>query len=73
MPQLDTASFSFNDHSVTILKPDTLKLDQSSYVQQLKAFMPWRKGPWNLLGVEIETEWHSDWKWQRIIPHISSK
>ena len=72
MPKLDTASFSFNDPSVTILKPDTLKLDQWSYAQQLKAFMPWRKGPWNLLGVEIETEWHSDWKWQRIIPHISS-
>ena len=72
MPQLDNANYSFTDHSVWIAKPDTLELDQEAYRQQLKAFMPWRKGPWNLLGVDIRTEWHSDWKWQRIEPHIKS-
>ncbi len=72
MPQLDKAEFTFNDKSVTISKPDSLNLDHCAYKQHLKAFMPWRKGPWNLLGVEIDTEWRSDWKWQRIVPHISS-
>lgn len=38
----------------------------------LKQFMPWRKGPFNLFGVHIDTEWRSDLKWQRIHPHISS-
>lgn len=37
-------------------------------LQQLK---PWRKGPFNLHGIEIDTEWRSDWKWQRVLPHIS--
>ncbi|MBV1878175.1 MAG: tRNA 5-methoxyuridine(34)/uridine 5-oxyacetic acid(34) synthase CmoB [Pseudomonadales bacterium] len=37
----------------------------------LKQFLPWRKGPYNLFGTEIDTEWRSDWKWQRILPHIS--
>lgn len=31
---------------------------------------PWRKGPFDLFGVEIDTEWRSDRKWQRIAPHI---
>jgi tRNA (mo5U34)-methyltransferase len=36
----------------------------------LKAFHPWRKGPYRIHGVEIDTEWHSDWKWDRVVPHI---
>ena len=27
--------------------------------QTLRKFIPWRKGPFNLFGVQIETEWHS--------------
>ena len=71
MPQIECADDSFTDDSVCIVKPEHLALDSMEYKQHLKAFMPWRKGPWNLLGVEIQTEWHSDWKWQRIEPHIS--
>ena len=71
MPQIECAKYSFTDDSVCIVKPEHLALDSMEYKQHLKAFMPWRKGPWNLLGVEIQTEWHSDWKWQRIEPHIS--
>ncbi len=37
----------------------------------LKTFMPWRKGPFNILGAFIDAEWRSDWKWQRIVPHIA--
>jgi len=72
MPQIECADYSFTDDSVCIVKPEHLALDSMEYKQHLKAFMPWRKGPWNLLGVEIQTEWHSDWKWQRIEPHIST-
>ena len=38
-------------------------------LQQLR---PWRKGPYNLHGIHIDTEWRSDWKWDRIAPHLSS-
>jgi len=27
---------------------------------------PWRKGPFHIHGVDIDTEWRSDWKWQRL-------
>ncbi|RAP70485.1 tRNA (mo5U34)-methyltransferase [Candidatus Erwinia dacicola] len=38
----------------------------------LRNLMPWRKGPFSLYGVNIDTEWRSDWKWERVLPHISS-
>ncbi|ACS85956.1 tRNA 5-methoxyuridine(34)/uridine 5-oxyacetic acid(34) synthase CmoB [Musicola paradisiaca] len=37
----------------------------------LRNLMPWRKGPFSLYGVDIDTEWRSDWKWDRVAPHIS--
>ncbi|WP_371233699.1 tRNA 5-methoxyuridine(34)/uridine 5-oxyacetic acid(34) synthase CmoB [Pseudomonas sp. QE6] len=36
----------------------------------LQGLIPWRKGPFHLFGVHIDTEWRSDWKWQRVSPHI---
>lgn len=32
---------------------------------------PWRKGPLQLGEQRIETEWRSDWKWDRVAPHVS--
>ncbi len=32
---------------------------------------PWRKGPYRLGGITIDTEWRSDWKWQRLAPHLA--
>lgn len=38
--------------------------------QNLMKLHPWRKGPLQLAGVTIDTEWHSDWKWNRLKPHL---
>lgn len=32
---------------------------------------PWRKGPFSLCGIEIDSEWRSDLKWSRVAPHLS--
>lgn len=32
---------------------------------------PWRKGPLEIAGIRIDTEWRSDWKWKRISPHLN--
>jgi tRNA (mo5U34)-methyltransferase len=37
----------------------------------LKKLKPWRKGPYHLHGVHIDTEWRSDFKWQRLQHEIS--
>ncbi|MBG3065247.1 tRNA 5-methoxyuridine(34)/uridine 5-oxyacetic acid(34) synthase CmoB [Proteus mirabilis] len=45
--------------------------EQLGLTNILKALMPWRKGPFSLYGVNIDTEWRSDWKWDRVLPHLS--
>jgi tRNA (mo5U34)-methyltransferase len=44
--------------------------------QQLRAALlrlhPWRKGPFDLFGIHIDTEWRSDWKWERLHQQIDS-
>lgn len=31
-----------------------------------RACMPWKKGPFKLFGIEIDAEWRSDYKWDRL-------
>jgi len=38
---------------------------------ELLALKPWRKGPYHIHGVHIDTEWRSDWKWDRLQSHIT--
>jgi len=33
---------------------------------ELRKLHPWRKGPFELFGLSIDTEWCSDWKWERL-------
>ena len=37
----------------------------------LRQLHPWRKGPYDLHGIHIDTEWRSDWKWNRLASHIA--
>ena len=37
----------------------------------LRGLHPWRKGPFSLFGVDIDTEWRSDFKWERLADAIS--
>ena len=39
--------------------------DDSLICGVLREFMPWRKGPWKILNIDIDTEWRSDLKWER--------
>ena len=36
----------------------------------LRELIPWRKGPFHLFGIDIDSEWRSDLKWSRIAPHV---
>lgn len=36
----------------------------------LQTLIPWRKGPFELAGLTIDTEWRSDLKWERLAPHL---
>ena len=36
----------------------------------LLGLLPWRKGPFQLFGVDVNAEWRSNFKWARLAPHI---
>jgi tRNA (mo5U34)-methyltransferase len=38
----------------------------------LKVLHPWRKGPYQIGDIYIDTEWRSDWKWDRVRTHIAA-
>ncbi len=66
---LPTATPSTLDlvNSVTIGRESDLTAEQhAQLVEQLKQLHPWRKGPFHLFDHHIDTEWRSDWKWDRV-------
>ena len=44
--------------------------NQQKLIACLQELHPWRKGPLQLGGVLIDTEWRSDWKWQRVSANL---
>ncbi|MBU1106552.1 MAG: tRNA 5-methoxyuridine(34)/uridine 5-oxyacetic acid(34) synthase CmoB [Candidatus Riflebacteria bacterium] len=73
MPDLAHDCSSLNKPTVTAGRP--LATD-SNLVEQLKSSLlqlkPWRKGPFELFGLKIDSEWRSDLKWARVAPHVAS-
>ncbi len=59
-------------NSVSAERDDISDRHRQGIEKLLRNLMPWRKGPYSLYGTEINTEWRSDWKWERVLPHISS-
>lgn len=37
----------------------------------LMGLHPWRKGPYQLFGIDLDAEWRSDWKWARLADQIA--
>ncbi|WP_394131758.1 tRNA 5-methoxyuridine(34)/uridine 5-oxyacetic acid(34) synthase CmoB [Shewanella maritima] len=68
-PQPDMTNFK---DGVTIGSGDQLEAGQQQKLSNLLGlFQPWRKGPFTIHGIDIDTEWRSDWKWDRVSKHIS--
>ncbi|GLO60487.1 tRNA U34 carboxymethyltransferase [Vibrio sp. MACH09] len=58
--------------SVTLSNNQALPDGQRKKLENLlQTFHPWRKGPYSVHDISIDTEWRSDWKWDRVLPHIS--
>ncbi|MDT8437860.1 MAG: tRNA 5-methoxyuridine(34)/uridine 5-oxyacetic acid(34) synthase CmoB [Wenzhouxiangellaceae bacterium] len=54
-----------------VLRAGAEATEFEALTETLRAFIPWRKGPLNLGGIAIDTEWRSDWKWQRVAAHVA--
>ena len=44
------------------------KEEREAIENDLRAFMPWRKGPFSVFGIDVDAEWRSERKWRRLLP-----
>ncbi len=73
LPELVASSIQFDQDTVTIGGSEELDdITKARLHNALFALKPWRKGPFQIFDTFIDTEWRSDWKWQRVSPHTSS-
>lgn len=56
---------------VTIGRDDEVDARQKEEIRSsLKQFMPWRKGPFSIFGIDVDAEWRSERKWRRLAPEL---
>ena len=71
LPEITPTELNLKQGVIANKTPALSTGEQLGLTNILKALMPWRKGPFSLYGVNIDTEWRSDWKWDRVLPHLS--
>lgn len=72
LPNISPSSILINESVVKAgHATDTNSNNLQTLSNQLQEFKPWRKGPFNLFGIDIDTEWRSDMKWDRLQNAIS--
>jgi tRNA (mo5U34)-methyltransferase len=70
LPSIAKTNYDLKN-GVTIGTVEEITPNQQKILKEnLMDLHPWRKGPIELFGLNINTEWRSDWKWDRIEPHI---
>ncbi len=72
LPAVSASSCSANTGIVEAGSADDLPAAERERLRELLLTLsPWRKGPFRLFGIDIETEWRSDWKWDRLAGAIA--
>ncbi len=63
-----------SDPVATLHTGETVRIETVASCQTIEPLLqelhPWRKGPFEIGSTFIDTEWRSDWKWQRLAPAI---
>ncbi len=68
---LKASCLDFANDVVTIGRREDLSRDEFDLVTKvMRGFMPWRKGPYNIFGIDIDAEWRSCRKWDRVLPFL---
>lgn len=70
LPPLSAETVDLID-SVTVTSSGGGEETRKHLEQALRQLHPWRKGPFFIHGIHIDTEWRSDWKWERLKNHIA--
>ncbi len=68
LPEIDGPVGDFSKSAVTIKGT----CEQQEQLQNaLKGLKPWRKGPFQFNNLLLDTEWRSDFKWDRVLPNLT--
>jgi tRNA (mo5U34)-methyltransferase len=70
LPGIEADAVDLDKDTVTVRGQATGEQQQQIELA-LRGLHPWRKGPYQVFDTFIDTEWRSDWKWQRLAPHIA--
>lgn len=72
LPNVQPSHVRLNADAVRVgAATDISEADRILLEATLMELHPWRKGPFELFGLTMDTEWHSDWKWNRLCDAVS--
>lgn len=67
LPSLGKGTVDCHDGAIGLNPDAVMSADaREALLQALRALRPWRKGPYRIADVVLDTEWRSDWKWERV-------
>nr|WP_092913978.1 tRNA 5-methoxyuridine(34)/uridine 5-oxyacetic acid(34) synthase CmoB [Hydrogenimonas thermophila] len=69
LPDIDNIECKFDDW-ITIESSSVSDEDRSKLYNIAKMMMPWRKGPFDLFGIKIDSEWQSFKKFNLLKPYL---
>ncbi|PUB71793.1 MAG: tRNA 5-methoxyuridine(34)/uridine 5-oxyacetic acid(34) synthase CmoB [gamma proteobacterium symbiont of Ctena orbiculata] len=71
LPRLSISSFDLQAPGIRAGEAgDCDQQTRERLIQLLSGLHPWRKGPYEICGIQLDTEWRSDLKWERLRRHI---
>ncbi len=72
LPEISPSAVNLDTDTILIGAATDCSVSQrDTMTRQLQRLLPWRKGPFNLFGLEIDAEWRSDMKWRRLQDRIA--
>jgi tRNA (mo5U34)-methyltransferase len=72
LPAIKPSVMNLDQERVTIGQPADLSANQLEQIKiALSRLKPWRKGPFDLFGIQIDSEWNSALKWHRVAGHLA--
>ncbi len=70
-PKISPTEIDLDQSEIKIGRTDDCSDNDRKFLKEkLMNLHPWRKGPYHIFGIHIDTEWRSDWKWDRLKNHI---
>ncbi len=72
LPALSKAEAIYQQSRIEAKGLALCESEQQQLETALRRLSPWRKGPYQFHDTFIDTEWRSDWKWDRIINQLPS-